>query len=499
MRTKRATGVALAGVLILLVGVGPAARGQAGDRVTLTEKAFTESQRVQRVSGIVVQGEQQESETHSEALRIAVGDQALALSAGESTLSFSRTFERSVAPSLDRALFIPCDDPSGVALEGSTQCLDADVLAERGFDVGGNDRIAVESLVQAGIAQLDPISETDELGDLGVSSSAAGLLLPGAGGAQGDAACDTETTEDSGLGGSLPEGLEPVITGDIGIASCQTSSDRFPFAKHASGEANLAVTLTQTLVDDDRLSQGLDEIQAGLGQLPAELSDPVNNVIDAIRAELSAHPLATIDVAPNSGELVASEEGIVGTAGAVAVDLNVLGGILEIQIGTADTQASILNETPAASASAGNVTVCVKALNILQPGEDPIIDRCLEQDLTTGEPVTILEGTPLQTTIGVLSATEKAPSCEVGGDGIKTCQASAQAAALSLSLLEGEQLPTISVDLAGAGTQVVASFETANTQSFLPLARTGAANLPTIFAGSGLIALAALVRRRFGR
>lgn len=484
MRNKRAMGIVLAGALALLVGLGPTAQGQAGDRVTLTEKTFTAEERVEAFSGAV----------DSRALRIAIdGLGELALAQGASTIGYQHTITSQRAPSLDTSLFVDCDDPQAVTVDGSERCLNPEELSNRGVETNGSNTVAVEGLVQKGIAQLETVADSDNVTDQQVTGDVTGLLIGGE--AQAQATCDNADPGPKAESGfAIPEEFAAVVTGTFAAATCESNPEGFPFTSHGAGEADLGITLNETLATNLPVDETLDGIQDQLGLLPedtAPLTDPVNNVIDAIQEELSSNPLATVHVAPNGGELTSNPAGVVGTSQAVAVDTTVLGGILEITVGTADTAASILDQEP--TTKTASTTAHVKALNILDPEGEPLIDQ--EIDLSQGEPQTILEGTPLQSTIGVLS-TEEDSGCEVVDD-VKTCTADSGASALSLSLLEGDALPTITLELADAGTQVQGQYTTTSAQPNLPLARTGAATLPTIFAGGGLIALAAVVRRRF--
>ena len=482
MRSRRSVlgAVVLSSVLVL----APSARAQT-DGTILEDRKFLANEVVESFS----------AQTRGVALRIFVeGLGELTLSGGNGASTFEQTTAEQAAPKVPTDLFTACDQVEAVNVAGTKSCLDENKLEARGFD-NPPSPVSLTTLVERGIAEIvviDTIAKGDQLAGQSANADSAGLIIPNL--AQGTASCEG-TAQQSATGLSIPDPLTAVLAGDLGIASCDTVGSGFPSVTHGSGEADLAVTLNNTLIDNvPLLNDALDTIQDQLAPL-GPTADPVNSAIDAIQAELTAEPLLTISVAPSGGAIVGSGEGFDTDAQSVAVTLSVLGGILEVTVGTAEVEAAILDR--AATADAGSTFASVRALNILTPDPD---DTLIDQEIQgPSQDLPILEGTLLESLIRIGAQDTAITNCPASGGG--SCSALASASTLSIDLFRGASsaLPNIQIELAAASAEVGAVFAAqANLPDLPVLPRTGAAALPTLFLGGGLVGLAAIVRRRFG-
>jgi len=315
-----------------------------------------------------------------------------------------------------------------------------------------------------------------------------GLVIPGV--IDSHVACVPPKLTDSLVALTTPASLAPILTAKLGAADCAISVANLPHANHSAGEVDAAITLTQSLVGDvSAVDSVLGTIQDQLGSLPAEVRTQANSVIDAIKARLASNPLLTIHVAPNSGVVTSTATGISSVSPGTAVSLDLLGGVIQIQIAVAEAAAKIVNGVPQATAKVA--LVHLKALNILTP--DPN-DALIDQNISAPQNLSILQGTPLATSI----ATERGTTstlCDGPVKGFSAC-ASSVADAVALRML-ASPLPTIGVDL--VHTQVLAATKlgthTTNTSS-PSLPRTGAAAGATVLAGL-VLAGGALLARRF--
>jgi LPXTG-motif cell wall-anchored protein len=132
--------------------------------------------------------------------------------------------------------------------------------------------------------------------------------------------------------------------------------------------------------------------------------------------------------------------------------VDVLGGVLKLEIAVAEAAASIVDGKPTATADVAFVHV--KALNILTPDPD---DALIDQRITAPQDLSILDGTPLQTSI----ATERgitSTACDGGLSRYSAC-ARSTADAVALSLLAAP-LPNIGVELVHTEVLAAGNFDT---------------------------------------
>lgn len=326
---------------------------------------------------------------------------------------------------------------------------------------------------------------SDTLHGQDATATSKGIVIPGL--ATGEAACSSSRLAQDVVALPSPEQLAPALVAKVGSASCRVAVTGLPTAVHSSGEIAADVTLTESLVTNvPQLNDALDGIQDGLASLPAPVSDPVNNAIDAIQAELGARPVLSVHVAPNEGTVTSTNAGISSAAPGVAVTVSVLGGIIELEIGLAKTAASVLDGKPAATAEVAFVNI--KALDITTPDPD---DALIDQQIAAPADVSLLEGTPLATNI-ITNRGTTSTTCPPDSGGFTTC-ASAVGDAVSVQTLAAP-FPTVSVELAHSESQAAARFTKVEAAPVLPVTGPWAAG--TVLGGLGLAAAALLARRR---
>jgi LPXTG-motif cell wall-anchored protein len=306
-------------------------------------------------------------------------------------------------------------------------------------------------------------------------ASAKGVVIPGL--ADTGVSCAApDKLNDSVAALELPSELAPLVTAKIGTASCDLAMGELPKADHSAGEVLAEVRLTQEVVNSvPAVNEFLDTLQGELTPLPSSVRDQANSVIDAIQAQLSSQPLVKISVAPNSGTVTSTNTGIGSVSPGSALTIDVLGGVLKVEVAVARAAASIENGKPTASADVA--WAHVKALNILTPDPD---DALIDQNITAPQDLSILDGTPLATSI----ATERgitSTACEGKLSSYDAC-ASSTADALALSLLAAP-LPNIGVELVHTEVLSAGNFDTPaikKTSTTLPKTGAGAAGVVAV-------------------
>jgi hypothetical protein len=312
-----------------------------------------------------------------------------------------------------------------------------------------------------------------------------GLVVPGL--IDSHVACVPPKLAQSLVALKTPAELAPLLQAQLGAANCAISITKLPSASHSAGEVEAAITLTPSIVGDvSAVNSVLDTIQGQLGSLPLPVRDQAGSVISAIKDRLASDPVLDIKIAPTSGTVTSTKSGIASASPGAAVTLSLLGGVIQIEIAVADATANVVDGVPHATSDVA--LVHIKALNILTP--DPN-DALIDQNITAPQSLSILQGTPLATSI----ATERGTtSLTCGGSlaGYSAC-ASGSADAVALRMLAAP-LPTIGVDLIHA--QALAAQKSGSEQIGGPsLPRTGAAAGATILAGLALAGGALLTRR----
>ncbi len=344
---------------------------------------------------------------------------------------------------------------------------------------GGESKASYERTQNSPIRLLDQLAK----------ATARGLVIPGL--ADNRVSCEPPKMGDEITALSAPAALEPLLTLQLGLASCLLSGvTDLPIAEHAAGEAIAEIRLTETLVNSvPQVNEFLTTLQGSLAPLPDALRTTVDSVLGAIQERLSSSPLLSIKVAPNKGTVTSSGLGIGSITPGTAVTIDVLGGVLRIDLAVAEAAASIVNGKPTAAADVA--LAHVKALNILTP--DPN-DALIDQKISAPQDLTLLAGTPLETRI----ATERgitSTACEGVLAGNDAC-ASATADAVALSLL-GDPLPNIGVELVQTEVLAAANYGSPVVDPTKPeLPRTGTSPAAVVAVGLALASGGFLLRRK---
>jgi len=339
--------------------------------------------------------------------------------------------------------------------------------------VGGGQSNAAYQLVGSSIKNIR------------ADAKSTGLVVPGL--VDSKVACVPPKLTDSIVGLTTPASLEPLITAKLGMASCGVSVKQLPTADHKAGLVEAAIRLTPDIVGDaSAVDSVLNTVQGALGSLPADVRAQANNVISAIKAKLASSPVLEIQVAPNSGIVTSTKEGLSSASPGTAVTLNLLGGVVRIDLAVADTTAKIVNGVPQATAAAGLVRV--RALDILN-NNAPLID----QTVSIPQDISLLQGTPLALNVVTTRGTTSTV-CDGALSGFKAC-ARGTADAVSLRMLAAP-LPTIGVSLVHAQSLAAMKVGSQTTNTSEPrLPRTGAAAGATVLVGLVLAGGALVVRR----
>jgi LPXTG-motif cell wall-anchored protein len=323
-------------------------------------------------------------------------------------------------------------------------------------------------------------------------ANARGIFIPGLADTQVSCAPPKLTDEVTSL--ATPQALEPLLSAKVGLASCSLAGmSELPVAKHGAGEVVADVNLTETLVDSvPQVNEFLGTLQGQLAPLPQGVRDQANNAIDAIQTKLESEPVLQIRLAPTSGNVTSTKPGISSVAPGSAVVVDVLGGVLQIEIAVAEAAASIADGNPAASADVAFVHV--KALNILTP--DPN-DALIDQRITAPQDLTLLQGTPLETGI----ATERGETSTSCGGALARYDACATgvADAVALNLLRAP-LPTINLELVHTEVLAAGNLKAPAVERNQPvLPKTGASATGAVVGGMALAFGGFTLRRRLRR
>lgn len=284
-------------------------------------------------------------------------------------------------------------------------------------------------------------SSTNAADDGALSAKGAGVLAPSPSGeADATAAPGQSNAQPKTCGGSLPAFPAPfksIVTSGVacGSASADSGSATNGTAS-ATGEAasldlNLTSVLSEVVTPASSVAKALQGVLGTLPSLPTG-GEPVSQVLQQVDKDLTGNLSVDVAVGPSSSVSKVTAAGWTTTAKATGTTITLLpkGGLdgaplAKIIVGGASATASVERapstggvERPVASDSPALVTIEVDA-----PAVGP-----KTYSLVPGQSMTILSGTPLQSTISVASG-----SVSTAADGAET----AQAAAVSVSLAEG--------------------------------------------------------------
>ncbi len=350
------------------------------------------------------------------------------------------------------------------------------------FVGGGESRAGYARVRHSPIQILDKVAK----------ANARGVVIPGL--ADTGVACAPPTLSDEEAAISTPEALAPLLTAKVGLASCNLTLGSLPKADHAAGEVLAEIHLTDTVVNSvPDVNSFLGTLEGVLTPLPESLRGQVSSVIDAIQSKLSSAPLVRISVAPNHGTVTSTTPGITSVAPGTAVTIDVLGGVLKVEIALAKAVASLSDGKPEAVADVG--LVHIRALNILTPDSD---DALIDQTITAPQDFSILQGTPLATSI----ATERGITDTTCAGDLARFDACAKSTADAVALnLLAAPLPNVGVELVHTEVLAAGNFQgpgaTKTDKPVLP--RTGAGVATAVIGGLGLAVGGFGLRRRLVR
>lgn len=525
LRLRRGAAVALGAMLVIWGAAAPAGA------VTLEDPKF------------------QVVETDGRAGLGSVGGLALFLRVGTTELTVGRLDGVTAFDQLDKKVFKPVvpDDllvnkdasitsgpkcggnPDAIQLAGTAKCLDRAKLQARLPGISDTQVTILEAtLFSAGITQrvLDPAQSgvsfreplglqfpqppgipaalaLAQLGDANPQgrSKATGVLIPNL--AKAEANCDAtssgaQAAEESKVGLTIPVALNPVIAGDIAYANCSITranargGEDFPQLRQESGEARLDVKLNQTLVSN------VPAVNQVLDTLAGAAPEPVKNAVRVIRENLNAAPIVKARVAPGTGTIQNSINGVVSTSETGDVVIDVLNGLAVIKVGRAKAFAAALKDR--ADASAECALVEAKVLNLLTPDPNDFLADvavpCPSQrvELLGGLPAPIGDALKITIEAGKKDpVTPTSPPC-IPVAGGNQCTASAEAKVLSINMFNSPLIP-ITLELANANAFAQARPPIAGGGPVLPL--TGAMPFATMASGITLVGAGLWLRRRF--
>lgn len=332
-----------------------------------------------------------------------------------------------------------------------------------------------------------------------------------------DVPCNEDTMEksstegDSGDPGStcaspaLPQPLNTVVTIDVACGNSISNllGGSLPVTKNEGkvGEIAVGLDLSGLVPQAEEVKEQLiDQLQEILEQAPEQVRNAVNQLLDSLdegqAAQIIVGP-ASSNITPDGPLLQVRSTASGATIGAVGIpDLDKDGvplpgtanavedGLIIVEVGPASASAEVRRSDASASAAASASVVTIKVRDITQT--KPTYE---EIPVAPGQSVTILEGTPAESTITAAGAEKK----EGPGSAV------AAADAVRIHLLKGVQ-GGIVVGL-GRATAAVTGKEVRPQQpkpAGRVLPRTGGTNL--IWLALALIAaagVALVLRRRF--
>lgn len=305
---------------------------------------------------------------------------------------------------------------------------------------------------------------------------------------------------------SIPAPLNSVLNIDLACGSSSSSIVKgLPVSSNTGkiGEATLDLDLRGLIPQaEDAKEQLVDQLQDILGGAPEPIATAVNQLLDVVDDGQALQILlgpATSDITAKGDTITvtsASAGARIGVAGIPDLDNEgepILGtseatedGLVIIEIGDAFAKASVDKVSAAAKsdASAALVTVKVRDITQVQPTYQ-------EVSVAPGQTVTILEGTPAESTISAAAATtdEKPGSALAAADAVRLHLLKGVSGGIKLGLARATAAAT-------AEAPPLAAVEEPPLAKVLP--QTGARDVT--FVALGLLLLAAIglvVRRRF--
>ena len=226
-------------------------------------------------------------------------------------------------------------------------------------------------------------------------------------------------------GGSLPAPLSDIV--DLRIACGSSKSGvkgGLPYTTNKGRVARLAVTLpVGTVLENSPVNQVVDTLTETLSPVldktPAIVQDAVEDVVDLIDNVATTEALA-VELGPASSNIAKSGNGVQVTSDAAGALIGVLAlpdaivdgtdvsieadpltnGLLIIEVGRSTSTAKWDNGSATATGAASAAIVTVKVRDITKP--EPTY---ITHSVAPGQSVTLLAGTPAETTITAAKGT----------------------------------------------------------------------------------------------
>ena len=307
-------------------------------------------------------------------------------------------------------------------------------------------------------------------------------------------------------GPAIPAPLDSVLTLDLACgASSSSLTDAGPVTSNTGkvGEAALELDLRGLIPQaEDAKEQLVDQLQQVVGGAPEQIKNALNALLDTIDEGQAGQILlgpAESNITAKGGKVTvasSSAGALIGVAGIPDLDgegVPIPGsseatedGLVIVEVGRSNATASVDKLTAAAESAATAALVTVKVRDITQ-----VKPTYQEVSVAPGQTVTILEGTPAESTITAAAASQES----------KKGSAVAAADAVRLHLLKGV---SGGIKLGLARATAAASAETKPlavreqqpppNQKVLP--QTGARDVTLIAMGLLILAAVALVVRR---
>ena len=305
-------------------------------------------------------------------------------------------------------------------------------------------------------------------------------------------------------GPAIPAPLDSILAIDLAcgasnssIAGGKPQTSNLGKISEASLELDLRGLIPQA---EDAKEQLVDQLQNIIGGAPEPIANAVNQLLDVLDegqgAQIILGPAAS-DITAKGNKLTvtsSSDGALIGVAGIPDLDAEGVpipgsstateDGLIIVEVGSANASASIdkVSAQAGSDATAALVTVKVRDITKVKP-------TYIEQSIAPGQTVTVLEGTPAESTITAAAATKEE----------KPGSALAAADAVRLHLLKGVQ-GGIKLGLARATAAATVEAAPAVQPKTEPRAKvlpqTGARDVTFIALGLLILAGAAIVLRR---
>ena len=386
------------------------------------------------------------------------------------------------------------------ALEGEARSLEL-ALGDQGLTLGvalsrGNSTPSAKGVGAGQCSVLGQNANPEELpcNESTMQSSQA----PGGGSASKDG-------RQTCAGPAIPAPLNSVLTLDLACgASASTIAGGAPQTANLGkvSEAALELDLRGLIPQaEDAKEQLVDQLQEIIGGAPEPIANALNQLLDSIDqgqgAQIILGPASSDIVSKGSKHTVTSSSAgaLIGLAGIPDLDeegLPIPGSsnatedgliIIEVGAGTASATVDSVSADAASDATAAIVTVKVRDITQAKPTYQSV-------SVAPGQTVTILEGTPAESTISAAAATKEAMpgSALAAADAVRLHLLKGVSGGLKLGLARATAAATV---------EAAPTVQAKNPPNAKVLPQTGARDATVIALGLLILAAVAIgVRRR---